>query len=70
MGIGTVIRIAKAGFIAATVVLPAVEGATVIAKETGKFIKNRMGNSEKVQEIKKDYDLRKEGVITVDYIEC
>lgn len=69
MGIGTVIRIAKAGFIAATVILPAVEGATVIAKGTVKFIKNKMDNSEKVQEIKKDFELRKEGVITVDYEE-
>ena len=69
MGIGTVIRIAKAGFITATVVLPVVEGATVIAKGTAKFIKNKMDNSEKVQEIKKDFELRKEGVITVDYEE-
>ena len=70
MGIGTVIKIAKAGCVAATVVLPAVEAATVVAKGTAKFIKNKMDNSEKIQEIKKDYKLRKEGVITVDYIEC
>ena len=56
MSIGTVIKIAKAGCVAATVVLPAVEAATVVAKGTAKFIKNKMDNSEKIQEIKKVRD--------------
>lgn len=69
IGINNVIRVAKAGFITVTVVLPAIEGGIVIAKKTSKAIKNKINNSEKINDIKKDFELRKEGIITVKYQE-
>ena len=69
MGIKTILTITKGVCIALTVIPPAVEGATIIAKGTAKFIKDKVDNSETLQEIKKDFKLRREGVQTVDYTE-
>jgi hypothetical protein len=70
MSINTVIKAAKVVVIATTVVIPAIDGATVVTKRAAKFVKSKLDNSEKVQEIKKDFELRREGIITVDYQEC
>lgn len=70
MGIKTILTITRGVCIALTVIPPAVDGATIIAKGTAKFIKDKVDNSETLQEIKKRYKLRsEEGIITVDYTE-
>ena len=70
MNMKTILTITKGVCIALTVIPPAVEGATIIAKGTAKFIKDKVDNSETLQEIKKRYKLRsEEGIIKVDYTE-
>ena len=70
MNIKSIINIGKVVITAVTVIPPAVEGATIIAKGVTKFVKNKIDNSENIQEIKKRYKLRsEEGIITVDYKE-
>ena len=50
MGIKTILTITKGVCIALTVIPPAVEGATIIAKGTAKFIKDKVDNSNKFQD--------------------
>lgn len=69
MNIKTLLTIAKVGITALTVIPPAVEGAKVLGKLTKDAIKNRVEKSEAIKNIKKDFELRKEGVITVNYKE-
>lgn len=70
MSIKTVLRIAKFGITALTIIPPAVEVAMVLAKLAKNGIENKVDNSETLQEIKKRYKLRsEEGIITVDYTE-
>ena len=69
MGIKTILTITRGVCIALTVIPPAVDGATIIAKGTAKFIKDKVDNSNKFQDFNKDFNLRREGVQTVDYTE-
>jgi hypothetical protein len=69
MGIKSIIKITKVVVTAITVIPPVVEGTKVIAKTTKELVKNRINKSEKLKHIKKDFELRREGVITVDYKE-
>ena len=62
------VRIVKGAIIGAIASEVVDLGSKAIVK-AGKNFKNKMDNSEKVQEIKKDFELRKEGVITVDFEE-
>ena len=69
MNIKTIINVIKVVGTAATVIPPVISGAKVLVKTTSDVVKNRMEKSEKIKDIKKDFELRKEGVITVDYTE-
>ena len=69
MNIKTIIKVTKVVVTAVTVIPPVVEGAKVIGKTTKELVKNRINKSEKFNCIKKDFELRREGVITVDYKE-
>lgn len=65
----TMVNVIKVIGVAVTVIPPVVDGAKVVGKTVKNVVKNRIENSEKLKEIKKDFKLRKEGVITVDYKE-
>lgn len=69
MNMKTIINIMKMASLAVTVVPPVVEGATIIAKGTTKFVKNKIDKSETINNIKRDFELRREGVVTVKYQE-
>lgn len=63
------IRIVKGAIIGAIASEIVDRGSKAII-EAGKNIKNKIDNSENIQEIKKRYKLRsEEGIITVDYEE-
>ena len=70
MNIKTIIKIAKIGITVITVVPPVVEGVKVINELTKKAVGNRLDKSKHIiNNIKKDFELRKEGVKTVKYQE-
>jgi hypothetical protein len=69
MNIKTVINVMKVVSLAVTIVPPVVGGAKVLITEVPKAIKNGLDNSEHIQEIKKNFELRREGVQTVKYTE-
>lgn len=70
MNIKTMVNVIKVVVVATTVIPPVVDGAKVVGKTVKNIVKDRIENSENIQEIKKRYKLRsEEGIITVDYKE-
>ena len=69
MNIKTVINVLKVVSLAVTVVPPVIGGAKVVVTELPKAVKFGINNSKHIQEIKKDFELRREGVKTVRYTE-
>jgi hypothetical protein len=69
MNIKSVVKVAKVVWLAVTVIPPVIDGAKVIAKTTKDIVKNRIEKSDKLKDIKKDFELKREGVYTVKYEE-
>jgi len=64
-----VITAVKVVLIAVYVVPPVVQGAICVTKAATNLIVNEVSKSKTIKEIKKSFELRREGVITVDYQE-
>lgn len=69
MKINKVVKMIATVYFAMYVVPPVIDGTVTIAKSTGKFINNKIKKSEVIKEIKKDFELRRQGIITVNYRE-
>jgi hypothetical protein len=69
MNIKSVVKVAKVVWLATTVIPPVLDGTKFVVKTTTKIVKNKIENSEKLKDIKKDFELRREGVHTVKYTE-
>jgi hypothetical protein len=69
MNIKKVVNVAKVVFVAVYVVPPVIDGAICVIKTTAKVIKNGLDKTGGIKELKKDFELKRQGVITVDYQE-
>lgn len=67
--INKIIRTAATIYLAMLVVTPVISGVIKVANITAKVVRYNISKSEKIKEIKKDLELKKQGVITVDYQE-
>lgn len=67
MIIKNIIKGVKVGFLVVIVVPPVINGTMIIARGATNIIKNKINNSEIINNVKKDFELRKEGIVTVKY---
>ena len=67
MNVKNVVTVAKVVFLGVYLVPPVVRGAITISELAVKGIKHGFNKSQIVNDVKKDFELRRQGVITVKY---
>jgi hypothetical protein len=69
MDIKKVVKTVATAYLAIMIVPPVINGTLLIAKASVKLIEKQIKKSEKIKDVKKDFEIKKQGVITVDYQE-